>query len=460
MSQKIKVIRSLPYEGAYFTESTVKIGNMPEGTEHGIVNIFDDVRRQEMLGFGGAFTESAAYNYSLMDSATKKAFMKAYFSRKEGIGYNFGRTHIHSCDFSIDLYTYVKEGDMTLESFDISRDKKYIIPMLKDAMQYCEDEIYLFASPWTPPAYMKDNNSMIGGGKLLEEYRALWALYYAKYIKAYAAEGIKISAISVQNEPIALQTWESCYYSPDDEKEMLEKYLIPTLEREGLPDVKVVLWDHNKERVFDRARYILKSPVIDRKTLAVGHHWYSGDHFDGMSLVWEELGKPTVSTEFCKEMKNNNGGIGFAEDYAREISGDLNNYNIAICDWNLMLDQNGGPFHNRTAQSSHLTGAAFDITQGGCYAPILFDTESGKMTLTPVYYYIGHFSKFIKRGAHRIGCTKHTERLSVSAFRNPDGERVVVVMNPTDELIPVVLRHNDVCTRIDAAPHSIMTLVF
>ncbi len=460
MNNKIKVIQSFPEKDIYYTERIVEMGNIRSGTELGVINVYDDVLRQEILGFGGAFTEAAAYNYSLMDAKTKDAFMKAYFDRESGIGYNFGRTHINSCDFSLDIYTYVKEGDTTLETFDISRERKYVIPFLKDAMKYCKEEIFLFASPWSPPAYMKDNGSMLEGGKLLDEYKAIWALYYAKYIKAFAEEGIKISALSVQNEPIAVQTWESCGYTPEDERSFLADYLLPALDAEGLQDVKIIVWDHNKERVYDRAKHVLSTPAVKDRTMAVGHHWYSGNHFDGLRLVYEELDKPTICTEFCKTISNDDGGISFAEDYAREISGNLNNYNIAICDWNLMLDEIGGPFHNRTKQSEVIEGASFDITLGGCYAPILYNTKTGRMDMTPVYYYIGHFSKFIKRGAHRIGCTKHSEKLSVSAFLNPDGERVVVVLNPTDESIPAIIRNNDICTELCAKPHSIMTLIF
>jgi glucosylceramidase len=172
--------------------------------------------------------------------------MESYFSREKGIGYNFGRTHINSCDFSLDIYTYIEEGDTELKTFNIDRDRKYIIPFIKDAMQYCSDELVLFASPWSQPAFMKDNESSVKGGSLKEEYKEVWARYYAKYIKAMAAEGIKISAITVQNEPKAKQTWESCYYSPEDEKEFIEKYLAPTLENEGLSEIKIIIWDHNK----------------------------------------------------------------------------------------------------------------------------------------------------------------------------------------------------------------------
>lgn len=458
----MKIFRSIPSKKVYFEELDIENGNFCSSVERAVINIYDDVVRQEIFGFGGAFTEAAAYNYSLLSDEQKDEFMRAYFDKQDGIGYSIGRTHINSCDFSLDIYDYVESGDKTLETFDISREKKYVIPFIKDAAKYCGDELVLFASPWSPPAYMKDNGDMIKGGNLLDEYKSLWALYYAKYIKAFAGEGIKISAISVQNEPIAIQTWESCYYSPEDEGDFIENYLIPVLDEEGLGDIKIIIWDHNKERVFDRARKVLASDKVNERVAAVGFHWYSGDHFDGVRLVHEVLSKPAFASEFCKSAPYSIAGddVSAAEDYAREISGDLNSYAVACCDWNLMLDENGGPYHNRTAKPVTVGGKVLENKSGGCYAPIIYDTNKGELILTPTYYYIGHFSRFIKRGAKRVECTKYSDDLKVSAFVNPDGTRVAVIMNTADVELPAVIRNNDVCTHIDMEPHSIMTALF
>ncbi len=458
MESIMKIIRTSVNQGKYFAEETVEMGNIGSNTENAVINVFDEVQFQEILGFGGAFTESAAYNYSLMDSATKDAFMKAYFTKDNGIGYNFGRTHINSCDFSLDIYSYVEEGDKTLETFDISRDKKYIIPFVKDALKYSNNEIFLFASPWSPPAYMKDNGKVTNGGKLLEEYKHIWALYYAKYIKAFLAEGIEIAAISVQNEPIAYQHWESCFYSADDERDLIENHLIPVFEEEGLSHIKIMIWDHNKERVYDRARDILKSEKVNERVWAVAHHWYSGDHFEGVNLVNQVLKKPTITGEFCMSIKDD--PLNVAERYVKEIAEDLNNGNIAMCDWNLMLSTDGGPYHNRTNTSVAIPGIIHEDKEGGCAAPILFDQKKKEMVLTPCYYYIGHFSKYIQKGAKRLGYSKYTADLTATAFLNPNGEKVLVICNTGDKSMPVIVRNNNVCTRTDAEPHSIMTVIF
>lgn len=440
---KMKVYESDPKNNIFYSEKELVYGSYEEDYEGHIVNLIDEVEYQEILGFGGAFTEAAAYNYSLLNAEDKKDFIEKYFDRKKGIGYNFGRTHINSCDFALDVYSYVRDGDETLDTFQIERDKRYVIPFLKDAMKVCQEEIVLFSSPWSPPAFMKSNQNALCGGRLLDKYKKTWALYYAKYIKAYREEGIKISAISVQNEPKAVQTWESCVWTAEEEKDFIINDLAPTLEAEGLGDVKIIIWDHNKERVFERAQDILTDPVANEKVWAVGHHWYSGDHFEGLSLIQERFHKTNICTEFCSESHLAD-PIQTAERYGKAICENLNHYMIASCDWNMMLDENGGPFHNRTG--------------GGCYAPVFHDRVNEKLIYTPTYYYIGHFSKFIERGAKRIGFTKYTDAIHVSAFRNPDGSIVSILMNPTDKDMPVVLRYKKENTLYELKAHSIATV--
>ena len=455
MKKKFKVIYSSLPENKFFQTSSIEMGNLPDENENGIVNIFEDIKYQEILGFGGAFTESAAYNYALMSDKNKKLFLKSYFDDKNGIGYNFGRTHINSCDFSLGKYTYVVEGDKTLESFNIDRDKKYIIPFIKDAMKYT-NEITLFASPWSPPDYMKDNYDVLHGGKLLDEYKDVWAHYYAKYIKAFREEGINISAITVQNEPMATQPWESCTYTASEEADFAENYLIPALDSEGLSDIKIIIWDHNKERVFDRACDVLKSDVLKERIWAVGFHWYSGEHFEGLKLVHEVLNKPTILTEFCSGIYISSDSYQkIAENYAIEVCEDLNNYCIGICDWNLLLNKYGGPFHNRSVSYT----AVNDPMESGCAAPILYDEENDKLILTPAYYYMGHFSKYIKRGARRLAVTKYFKKIYASAFENPDGSRVAVVVNTNDILEKVAIRYKGKSTLINLGPHSIATIL-
>lgn len=451
----IKKFETCPKEDIFFEESRVECNNFPANTEWGVINVYGDVKYQEVLGFGGAFTESSAYLYSLLSEADKKRFLELYFSREKGIGYNFGRSHINSCDFSLNIYSSVQEGDMTLETFNLEREKEYIIPFLRDALAFCDEEIVLFASPWSPPAYMKDNGSVIRGGKLLEEYKALWANYYVKYIKAMAAEGINFSAISIQNEPNARQPWESCNYTAEDEAYFIDKYLISALDEAGLSHIKILVWDHNKECVYDRAKKILSNPRVNERVWAISHHWYSGDHFEGLRLVHEQLGKPLICGEFCGPITEDVNVL--AEKYGIEICENFNNFEIASCDWNLLLDQHGGPYHNRTEKTE---GDLFENKEDGCYAPILYNTETNELVVTPIYYYIGHFSKYIERGAVRLATTKHHRDLYATAFENPDGGKVLVVINTSDKEQYATLRYDGGCTENVMKPHSIMTLLF
>lgn len=453
----MKIIRSVPYENLYFEESLIEAGNAPSVSEVGLINVFDEIEYQSVIGFGGAFTESAAYNYAQLTDEQKEEFLKKTFSREDGIAYNFGRTHINSCDFSLDIYTYVENGDKELKTFNIDRDRKYIIPFIKDALKYCTDELVLSASPWSPPAYMKENESPIRGGALKEEFKAVWARYYAKYIKAMAEEGINISAITVQNEPNAKQSWESCSYSPEDERDFIEKYLDPILDEEGLGHIKIMVWDHNKERVYDRSKRIFTSEKVKNRVWGVAHHWYSGDHFEGLRLVHEQFGKELISSEICGSIHED--PIYLAERYAEELFGDFANFTSAFCDWNLMLSDKGGPFHNRSEKSTACAGVVLEDKSAGCHAPVLYDTENKSVIYTPIYYYIGHFSKYICRGAKRVATTKYTKNIQAIAFKNPDGKLVVIVMNLADRQLPATIRHNDVNTRIMMEPHSIMTVL-
>ncbi len=453
----MKIIKSVPNEGIYFEESIVKDGNIDSITEPAIINVFDEIEYQTVLGFGGAFTESAAYNYAQLTDEQKQDFLKKTFSREDGIGYNFGRTHINSCDFSLDIYTYVENGDTDLSTFNFDRERKYIIPFIKDALEYCSDELVLFASPWSPPAYMKENESPIRGGKLKEEFKKVWARYYAKYIKAMAEEGINISAITVQNEPNAKQTWESCSYSPEDERDFIEQYLDPVLEEEGLGDIKIMVWDHNKERVYDRSKRIFTSEKVKNRVWGVAHHWYSGDHFEGLRLVHEQYGKELISTEICGTIYED--PILLAERYGEELFGDFSNFTSAFCDWNLMLSDKGGPFHNRSDKTTACAGVVFEDKSSGCHAPVIYDTENKALVYTPIYYYIGHFSKYICRGAKRVATTKYNKNIQAIAFKNPDGKLVLIIMNTADCQLPATVRHNDVCTEITVDSHSIVTIL-
>jgi glucosylceramidase len=242
---------------------------------------------------------------------------------------------------------------------------------------------------------MKTTGKMDKGGKLKDECRDAWARYYAKYIKQYANEGIKIWGITVQNEAKAVQTWDSCVYTAEEERDFVKNYLGPVMEKEGLKHVKIMIWDHNKERIYERAKVSFSDPDSAKYIWGVGFHWYSGDHFEALSILHDVFPeKRLLFTEGCiVESGVQIGNWTIGERYGHDIIGDLNNCATGWVDWNMLLDENGGPNH-----------ADFF-----CDAPIIFDTAKATLNYQSSYYYIGHFSKYIKPGAVRIGFSRFTD---------------------------------------------------
>lgn len=419
-------------------------------TENMAINIFPEMRYQEIIGFGGAFTETSAYNYSKMSDKSKKQIIKAYFDKETGLGYNFCRTHIHSCDFSLDRYTYVKENDKDLKTFSVDRDRKYIIPYIKAALE-AADGLYLFASPWSPPAWMKDNNDICHGGRLLDEYYGTWAKYFVKYISEYKKEGINIFGVTVQNEAKAYQTWESCQYTAEEEALFAHKYLKPELKQASFGDVKIMIWDHNKERVYDRARDSFKVEGAKEDIWGIAFHWYSGDHFASLDMAHEAFpDKPLVLSEFClggargETAQGPHSSWNGVEIYATELIGNFNHFMAASVDWNMVVDEDGGPYHDR---------------ERGCKAQIVVNPETDTVSIEPTYYSVAHFSRFVKRGAVRIGSSTFSEGVKATAFQNPDGEIVVVVLNCTKEQQNVFLRLGDSTAEVTLPEKSLVTYV-
>lgn len=419
-------------------------GSLPEAE---VINIYDDAKYQRIFGFGGAFTEAAAYNYSMMSEQTKQELIDAYFDSEKGIGYTLGRTHIGSCDFSLSLYSNVSDSDKELSSFNLDRDMEYVIPFVRDAIKKTGDKLVLFASPWSPPGFMKTTGREILGGELLEEYKDSWALYFVKYIQEMKKAGVDIWGVTVQNEPNAVQTWESCYYTAEAEAEFVKNHLIPVFDKNGLGDIKIIVWDHNKEQLYDRAKVIFADKELRKRIWGIGMHWYSGEHFDAVRVTKEKYKeKDILLTEMCVGMpKSRRGYVAAAEKYAHDMMGNLLAGACGICDWNMLLDTDGAPNHNRI---------------GDCAAPIYYDKAQDEIRLTDIYYYIGHFSKFIKKGARRLAVSKYSDDLEVCAFENTNSAIAAVILNRSGRRKFFNLKYNGKYVRGQSSPNSIMTLVF
>ncbi len=409
-------------------------------------------RSQRILGIGGALTDASAEVFAKIPAAKQREILDAYFDTARGIGYTLARTNIHSCDFSSASYTYVDDGDKELKSFSVDHDRTFRIPFIRRCVGAAGGKLTIYGSPWSPPAFMKTNNDMLHGGKLKPEFFQSWANYYTKFIKAYEREGIPIWGISVQNEPMATQTWESCIYSAEEERDFLKNYLGPTMRRAGLGDKKIIAWDHNRDLIYQRVSTILDDPRAAQYVWGIGYHWYEpwsgGDMmFDNVRLVRESYpDKPLIFTEGTvdsfKARDIRNWRLG--EYYGRSMINDFNDGAVGWTDWNVLLDENGGPNH----------------VGNFCFAPVHADTKTGELIYTNSYYYIGHFSKFVRPGARRIAASPSRSALMSTAFVNSDGKVVVVVMNKGDKEIPYFLWLDGNAAEVNSLPHSIQTLVF
>lgn len=420
----------------------------------GEVSIFINPHKtnQTFLGIGGAITDSSAEVFAKLSPAKQQEFLQAYFSKTNGIGYTLARTNIHSCDFSSGSYTYIDEGDKHLNSFSIDHDKQFRIPLIKRAMETAGGNLTLYASPWSPPAFMKSNNHMLKGGKLLPGFYQPWANYFVKFIKAYEKEGIPIWGLTIQNEPMATQRWESCIFTAEEERDFLKNNLGPTLARAGLGDKKIIIWDHNRDLITQRVDTILGDPRAAKYVWGIGYHWYENwsggaQMFDNVGVVHETYpDKNLIFTEGTVEAFNPakyqlwaNG-----ERYGRSMIQDFNNGTVAWTDWNILLDETGGPNH----------------VANYCFAPIHGDTKTGELIYTPSYYFIGHFSKFIKVGAKRVNSVASRSQLMTTSFVNPDGKVVTVVMNQSDKEVKYNLSIGTQAAEATILPRAIQTLIF
>lgn len=432
---------------------TLRFKHMGQPKETQICVFVDPLKTfQTFLGIGGALTDASAETFSKLPLNKQKEILQAYYDPKKGIGYTLARTNIHSCDFSSGSYTYVQDGDKELKTFSVDHDKQFRIPFIRKAIAEAGGKITLFASPWSPPAWMKTNNDMLHGGKLKPEFYQTWANYYVKFIRAYEKEGIPIWGLTIQNEPMATQTWESCVYTAEEERDFLKNYLGPTLKREGLANKKIIVWDHNRDLVVQRATTLLNDPDAAKYAWGLGFHWYEdwsgGDQmFDNIKRVYEAFtDKNLLFTEGCNGPFNMSqiNDWKWGERYGRSMINDFNNGAVGWTDWNVLLDEMGGPNH----------------VQNFCFAPIHADTKTGELYYMNAYYYIGHFSKFIKQGAKRITSAASRSGLLTTAFMNPDGKIAVVVMNMGNDKINYNLWVKGERAEATSLPHSIATLIF
>ena len=414
----------------------------PGETENKVINLYPEIQYQIFDGFGGAITESAAYIYSLMGEEQKNKLMEAYFSPNR-MNYQFVRIPIDSCDFS--LQQYEASGKPDFSDFSFERLEKYILPMLDDAEKAAGHRLPIMLSPWSPPAYMKTNGKRNGGGALKPEYAEVWAEYICRYVEEYQRRGYHIAALTLQNEPKAVQTWDSCIFTAKEEKAFLLDRMIPVMERHHLEGIPIYIWDHNKERVYEWMRDIIDEQT-DARIAGAAVHWYSGDHFEALDLCREKYpNKKLIVSESCIEFYkfDIHNAQGAAQWLGHEVIGDLNHGISAFFDWNLLLDENGGP----------------NYVGNYAMAPFFYHTEKHELQPHLISQYFEHISKTVVPGSVRIACTKYTDNVEATAWKRPDGSIGVVLINRSEAVMPLCIRLNDEEADLMLFPKAIARLI-
>ncbi|MBO6517452.1 MAG: glycoside hydrolase family 30 protein [Bacteroidia bacterium] len=430
---------------------------------------------QTITGFGGAFTESSAYVLDKLPDSVRTGVINSYFG-DEGAQYSLTRTHMNSCDFSIDHYSYAPvKDDTALEHFTIEPDLDDLVPMIKDAQATSSQGFKIVASPWTAPPWMKDNNHWYGG-KLLNQYYSTWARFFVKYQEAYAAHGIPIWAFTVENEPLGNNSnWESMHYTPEEMARFVTEYLGPELKKTQT-DTKLLVYDQNRGKELDEwAGKLLTDTALLPHIYGTAVHWYTStyDYFGASLTRTHDLApeKHLLHTEGCIDAEvpkwNNDAwywskeatdwGWDWATEedkvyhpkyipayrYARDIIGCLNNWVEGWIDWNMVLDRQGGP----------------NLANNWCVAPVIADTATGEVYYTPLYYIISHFSKFIRPGAIRIGHEVSTTEIMTTSVSNPDGSIVTVLFNPTSEEKTIEIKIDDEIIGTTISKEAVQTLI-
>lgn len=440
-----------------------------------VIRLNTEEKFQTITGFGGSFTESSAHLLHQLSKENRKKVLDAYFS-KEGADYSLTRTHINSCDFSLKHYAYAMvDGDKNLDNFSVEEDKNDIIPMILEAQSISKDGFKIIASPWTAPPWMKDNKSWIGG-KLLPEYNDTWALYYSKYIDAYKKEGINIWGLTVINEPHGNgNNWESMLFSPEEMTLFVQNHLGPTLASQGKSKVKILGYDQNRAGLQEWVDAMYKDDKTSKYFSGTAIHWYEStyDYFpDALQYAHKKApDKYLIQTEACVDSEiphwNDDAwywkkeatdwGWDWASEkdkylhpkyapvnrYASDIIGCLNNWVDGWVDWNMVLDRQGGP----------------NWFKNWCTAPVIVDVEKDQVYFTPLYYTMAHFSKFMRPGAVKIGCTIQDKEVMATAVKNPDGSIALAIFNPTEKMQSIQINLNQQQKNISISAKALQTVV-
>jgi glucosylceramidase len=376
-----------------------------------VIDLHPDAKFQQLLGFGAAFTDASCYLFNQLDPAARAALFHELFHPSE-MGFNVGRTCIGASDYSTKAYSFDDDGpDSDLAHFSIAHDQEYILPMLREARKV-NPELFLFSSPWSPPGWMKANNSMLGGA-MQRKYMPSYANYFLKFLQGYEASGVPVQAVTVQNEVDTEQDGRmpACAWPQEYEADFVRQNLGPLLQRSGVR-TKIWIIDHNYN-LWGRALGELETPDVSKYASAIAWHGYVGqvewvnrvrDKYPDIEMHWTE-GGPDYKDP------------GYASDWSKwsaTFTEILRNWCRSITAWNFALDEVGRP----------------NIGPFSCGGLVTIDSKTKEISRSGQYLAFAHYCRMIRRGAHRFDSQSTEHDIHHVAIENPDGQRVLVVTNP------------------------------
>jgi glucosylceramidase len=402
------------------------------------VTLSPDRKFQTILGFGAAFTDASCYMFNELSAQSRAELFHTLFHPSE-MGLNVCRSCIGSADNAATVYSFDDgDADPELTRFSIEHDRAYILPILREA-RAANPDLFLFSSPWSPPGWMKDNGSMLGGC-MRHTYMPSYAKYFVKFLEAYAAEGVPVQAITVQNEVDADQQglMPACFWPQDYEADFVRYHLGPEFERSG---VKTKIWiiDHNYN-LWGRAIAELETPGVRNYTNAVAWHGYTGEPewmsrvqnaFPDLEMYWTEGSPDHNDPEYMKCWV----------PWAQKFSTILANSCRAVTGWSFATDEHGKP----------------NIGPYPCGGMITIDSKTKDVYRSGQFWAMGHFARFIRRGAVRIQSAGSAKDISHCAFENLDGSLVIVLTNPATTRT-CEIRLGQHTAKLTLPTNSVMTL--
>ncbi|WLR54806.1 carbohydrate-binding protein [Mesobacillus subterraneus] len=409
------------------------------------INVNEEEKYQEMDGFGAAISGSSAHILSNLDPEKRETLLKDLFT-PQGINLSFLRMTIGSSDFSLDRYTYndmpIGETDEDLNHFTIAKDQE-VISILQQVLAQ-KDKVKVMGSPWSPPAWMKVGNSL-NGGTLDPIYYDSYASYLAKYIKAFEKQGVPVYAITPQNEPLHVATGNDTQYgypsmkmTAAEQADFIKSSLGPTFQEQKI-DTKIIAYDHN----WDKPDYpveVLNDEEARKYIAGSAFHAYAGNP-TAQSIVHDQYPEKGIwFTEISGGEWATNFGDNLAWNMKNIIIGTTRNWSKSILFWNLALNENHSPITPSDEEEKTESSGCED-----CRGVVTIDSETGEITKNVEYYVLGHVSKFVEPGAHRIQSSDINDLSNIEnvAFINPDGSKVMLAMNTSDRETEIKVRWGD-----------------